>query len=128
MAEASVPLPAVGVEDPQRRPPSRWPRAVAPDHHLRSLADDVAPEPDPRPPRELEPDAGRLADGGPQPVARSRLRAGCGRRLEDDEGDAGPPGERGEPAQSIAESRSHPADAPARQVDDQQVDRPSREQ
>ena len=63
VAEAGVALSAVGIENSQRRPPPRWAGAIARDDHLRSLADDVAPEPDPRPTGELEADPGRLADG-----------------------------------------------------------------
>lgn len=123
MAEAGVALPAVGIEDPQRRPPPWWAGAVARDDHLRSLADDVAPEPDPRSPGELEPDPGRLADGRIEasgPPAR--------RRLQDDERDPGPPCERRDPGKPIAESRPRGATLPGRQVDDEHVQRPAREQ
>ncbi len=151
MAEAGVALSAVGVEDPQRRPTPGWPGAIARDDHLRSLADDVSSEPDPRSTGELEADPGCLAHGRRQPLlgARpldSRARGGLRRRLEDHERDAGSTGERREPAESIAESRSRAAGgairrspgagsrrfrcgtATARQVDDQQVHRPTREQ
>lgn len=134
VAEAGVALSAVGVEDPQRRPPPRWAGAIARDDHLRSLADDVPPEPDPRSTGELEPDAGRLADRGLEAAGGSRSldsgpRGRLRRRLEDDERDPGPPGERREPSESIAESRSRDAGAAAgRQVDDEQVHRPTREQ
>lgn len=143
MAEAGVALSAVGVEDPQRRPPPGWAGAIARDDHLRSLADDVPPEPDPRSAGELEANPGRLAHGCRQPMLGtrsldSRARGGLRRRLEDHERDARPPGERREPAESIAESRSRDAgdgirrslwaSPGARQVDDQQVHRPTREQ
>jgi hypothetical protein len=149
VVEAGVALSAVGVEDPQRRPPPWWAGAIARDDHLRSLADDVASEPDPRSTGELEADPGRLADGCRQPMLGSgplgsRIRAGLRRRLEDDERDPGPPGERREAPESIAESRSRaatatirgagsairrsPRAAATRQVDDEQVDRPAREQ
>jgi hypothetical protein len=126
MAEAGVALSAVGVEDLQRRPPPWWAGAVARDDHLRSLADDVASEADPRSPGELQPDAGRLADGRGQP-ARS-LGAGARRWLEHDERDPGPSRKRGETAESIAESRSRNARPSAGQVDDEQVHRPAGEQ
>jgi hypothetical protein len=137
MAEAGVALPAVGVEDPQRRPPPWWAGAVARDDHLRSLADDVSTEPDPRSTGELEPNPGRLTDGrfeAPWPPARW---------LEHDERDPGPPRERRDPGESIAESRPRGARPrgvrrrgahrrngapPSRQVDDEQVHRPAREQ
>ena len=46
-AEAAIALPALGVEDPELRPPPRRAEPVPGDGHLRLLADDVAPEPDP---------------------------------------------------------------------------------
>src|SRR5215212_1979854 len=61
--EAGVPLSSVRVEDPDRRPTARRAGPVATDDHLRSLADDVPPEADPRAPGELEADAGGFADG-----------------------------------------------------------------
>ena len=134
MTEAGVALSAVGVEDPQRRPPPGWAGAIARDDHLRSLADDVPPEADPRSTGKLEPDAGRFADRGLEITGSlrpfgSRPRGWLRRRLEDDERDPGPPGERREPSESIAESRSRDARASAgRQVDDEQVHRPTGEQ
>ena len=137
MAEAGVALPAVGVEDPQRRPPPWRAGAVARDDHLRSLADDVAPEPDPRSSGELEADPGGLADGALELAGAAR------RRLEHDERDPGTPGERRDPGKSIAESsppgsggtrgsgggrRRSPGCLVGRQVDDEQVHRPAREQ
>jgi hypothetical protein len=71
VAEAGVALSAVGVEDPQRRPPPGWTGAIARDDHLRSLADDVSSEPDPRSTGELEADPGRLADGCREPMLGS---------------------------------------------------------
>lgn len=103
MAEAGVALSAVGVEDPQRRPPPWWAGAIARDDHLRSLADDVSTEPDPRPTRELEADPGRLADRAIEAPGASA------RWLQHDEADPGSPRERRKPSESIAESR--PRDA-----------------
>lgn len=118
VAEAGVALPTVGVEDPQRRSPPRWAGAIARDDHLRSLADDVSPQPDPGASGELEADPGGLAD-------RALEAAGAAaRRLKDHERDPGSTGERGNPGESIAESRF----LAARQVDDQQVHRPTREE
>ena len=131
MAEAGVALPAVGVEDPQRRPPPWWAGAIARDDHLRSLADDVAPEPDPRSAGELEPDPRRFSD-------RALEAPGAAWRLEHDERDPGSPGERRDPRESITESRSRGTGRwscrslrgshAAGQVDDEQVHRPTREQ
>src|SRR5438034_8903256 len=61
--EAGVPLSSIRVKDPDRRPPARRAGPVATDDHLRSLADDVPSEADPRAPGELQADAGGFADG-----------------------------------------------------------------
>ena len=65
-AEAGVALTALRVEDPELRPPAGRAVSVAGDGHLRPLADDVAPEPDPRPAGELETNAARLGNGSRQ--------------------------------------------------------------
>ena len=126
-AEAGVALAAVRVEDPKGRATTRWAGPTAGDHHLRSLADHVPAEPDPRPAGQLEPDAGRLADR-PGEAAR----AGGIRRLEHDEADPGPPGQCGQPAESIgegaSEDRVRALPVAPRQVDDQQVDGSTGEQ
>lgn len=134
MAEAGVALPAVGVEDPQRRPPPRWTGAIARDDHLRSLADDIPPEPDPGAPVELEANAGRLADGA---LEAAGATAG---RLQHHERDPGPARERRDAGESIAESRPRAAAGvggaagaggarpPARQIDDEDVHGTAREQ
>ena len=61
--EAGVALTAVGVQDLEGRSTTRWAGPVTGDDHLRSLADHVPAEPDPRSTGQLQPDAGRLADG-----------------------------------------------------------------
>ena len=71
-AEAGVALAALRVEDPEGRPPPRRAVAVAGDERLGPLADDVASEPDPRPPGELEAEAGRLGDGGREAAGQAR--------------------------------------------------------
>lgn len=118
-AEAGVALATVGVEDPEGRPPARRTGPVAGHNHLRSLADDVAPEPDPRATSELEPDPGRLADRAGEAGMQAR-------GLEDGEGDTRPSGEGGEAAESIGDLR--PARDLLGQVDDEQVDGSTREQ
>jgi hypothetical protein len=127
VAEAGVALAAVRVEDPEGRPAARWAGPIAGDDHLRSLADDIPSQPDPRSTGQLEPDARRLADGAGQPA-----RGGKVRRLEHDERDPGPPGERRQPSEPIDECPSQHAarvlsGAPG-QVDDQQIDRPTGQQ
>jgi hypothetical protein len=61
-AEAGVARPSVGIQDPEGRSPARRSGAITRDHHLRSLADDVPAEPDPRSTGQLQTDAGCLAD------------------------------------------------------------------
>jgi len=46
-AETAIALAALGVEDPELRSSPRRTEPVPGDRHLRLLADDVAPEPDP---------------------------------------------------------------------------------
>ena len=109
-AEAGVARPSVGVQDPEGRSPAGWAGAVARDHHLRSLADHVPAEPDPRSTGQLQPDPGRLADRTGQAASRVGLATGRdARRLQHDEGDPGPARQRGEPPESIGESRSRAA-------------------
>ena len=79
-AEAGIALAAVRVEDPEGRPAARWAGPIAGDDHLRSLADHVSAEPDPRSTGQLQPDAGRLADR-----AGETAGSGSARRLEHDE-------------------------------------------
>ena len=69
-AEAAIALAALGVEDPELRPPPRRAEPVAGDGHLGLLADDVAPEADPRSAGELEAEAGRLGDGRGEAAVR----------------------------------------------------------
>ncbi len=119
VAEAGVALAAVGVEDPQFRPPPRRAESVPRDHHLRPLADDVATEADPGAPGELQPEAGRLRDGVAEPAPR-------GGRLEEDEKRGGPPGERGEAVETIGDAGGPRAPLESRrQVDDEEVHRPA---
>ena len=121
--EAGVAFAAVGVEDPERRPLPRRAVAIAGDERLGPLPDDVASEPDPRPPGELETDAGRLGDGG-------REATGQARRFEHDEERLGSPGEGRQPAQPIGDpGRAIRAGQPATgQVQHEQVHRPTGEQ
>ncbi len=124
--EAGVALAAVGVEDPEGRPPARRAGSVAGDVHLRPLADDVASEVDPRPPRQLEPQPGRLRNGRREPAGKIRW-------LQDDDAHAGPPTQRREAAQPVTEPVGEATGSPARtgpcrQVDDEQVHGPASEQ
>ena len=96
MGETGVPFAALGVEDPERRPPPRRAVAVVRDERLGALADDVAAQADPRPAGQLEPDAGRLVD-------RGREAAGESGRIEDQEQRLRAPGERGESMESIGD-------------------------
>jgi hypothetical protein len=135
--EAGVTRPSIGVQDPEGRPPAGWTGAIARDDHLRSLADHVPAEPDPRSTGQLQPDAGRLADRGADTAPRIELATALeARRLEHHERDAGTACERGEAPESIGESRLHAAlpgaghrpGQPCRQVDDEEVHRPARQE
>ena len=131
-AEAGVTLATVRVQDPEGRPPAWRAGAIARDHHLRSLADHVPAEPDPRSTAELQPDAGRLADGSREAIRQAR-------RLEHEQGDPGAPGQRRQSTEPVGERgglatwRRAPcgcaaARQPVRQVDDEQVNGAPREQ
>ena len=123
MGETGVPLAALGVEDPERRLAPRRAVAVVRDERLGALADDVAAQADPRPASQLEPDAGRLVD-------RGREAAGESGRIEDQEQGLRAPGERGESMESIGDL-GRPVrlrQSTAGQVEDEHVDRPTRQQ
>jgi hypothetical protein len=126
-AEAGVALATVRVEDPEDRPAAWGPGPVAGDQHLRSLADHVSAEPDPRSPGQLQPNAGRLADRAGETPGSGRVR-----RFENDQADPSPPGQRRQPPEPIAESRLRAASRPIRdtagQVDHQEVHRSTGQQ
>jgi hypothetical protein len=116
-AEAVVPLAALGVEDPELRPPPRRTEPVPGDRHLRLLADDVASEPDPRPAGELETETGRLGDGRGE-------AAGQVGRLEGDEERLRAAGEGGQAAKAVRDAGGGRAGiGTRRQIDDEQVHR-----
>jgi hypothetical protein len=117
--ETGVPLAAIGIEDPERRPAARRAVAVVRDERFRALADDVAAQVDPRPAGQLEPDAGRLVD-------RGRQAAGESGGMEDQQQGLRSPGESGEPMESLGDPGRlvGPCQSTARQVEDQHVDRP----
>jgi hypothetical protein len=121
--EAGVTLPAVCVEDPERRPAARRAVAVPGNQRFGALADDVAPEADPRAPRQLQAEAGRFGDGPGQ-------AAGETRRFQYDEQRLRPSGQGGETPQAAGDDRGtvrrrQPATG---QVQDQQVHRTPGEQ
>jgi len=118
-----VPLAALGVEDPERRPAPGRPVAVVGHERFGPLPDDVASEPDPGPARQLEPDAGRFGDGRREATAQSG-------RIEDQQQRLGTPRERREPMQPVADPRRlvGPCQPATRQVEDEQVDRAAGEQ
>jgi len=118
--EAQVALTAVGIEDPELRSPPRRTKAVAADDHLGPLADHVAAEADPAPPGKIEPQPGRLGDGGPERRARRR-------RLEEDEERLRAPGQGGQPVEPIHDARAAATRRAGRQVDDENIDGPSGE-
>ncbi len=117
-AEAAVAITTLRVEDPEGRPPPRRAVSVAGDQRLRPLADDVAPEPDPRASRELEPEAARLGDG----VGHGAAEAGG---FEDDEERFGASGEGGQPPESVGDGPGSVGlrEAPTREIEQEQVHR-----
>ncbi len=125
--QARVPFAALGVEDPERRPPPRRAVAVVGDERFGALADDVAAQADPRPTSQFETDPGRLVDRGGEAAAGQAARPW---RIEDQEQRLGAPGERGEPMESIGDLRRRvgPGQATAGQVEDEQVHRASGQQ
>ncbi len=138
-AEAGVAWASVRVQDPEGRSPAGWTGAIARDDHLRSLADHVPAEPDPRSTGQLQSDTGRLADRGADAGLRFELAAALeAGRLQHHERDAGAARERGKAPQSIGESRLRANHAPASagyglgqaggQVDDEEVHRPARQE
>jgi hypothetical protein len=83
------------------------------------LADDVAPESNPRSPGELETNAGRLGHGGRQAGSQTRRLEGHEKRLR-------AAGEGGEAAQPIGDTGGGRAGVRSqREIDDEEVDRPA---
>ena len=70
-AKAGVALATLRIQDPEGRPASWRAISIAGDERLRPLADDVAPEPDPRLPGEFQAEPGRLGDGSGQATDRT---------------------------------------------------------
>ena len=120
--EAAVALPALGVDDPELRPPPRRAEPVAGDGDLRLLADDIAAQPDPRPADELEAETGCLGDGGGEAARELRW-------LESDEQRLRAPSERAQAAEAVGDlGGARPRIGPRRQVDDEEVDGPAGEE
>ena len=97
LREAGIPATALGVEDPQLGPATRRSEPVPADEHLGPLPDHVPAEPDPRAPGKLQAERRGRGDRGRQLPPEAR-------RLEDDEQDAGPPGERRESFEAVAQA------------------------
>jgi hypothetical protein len=120
--EARVARPALRVEDPELGGAPGWAEPIARDGHVRPLTDDVAPEPDPVAPGELQAKTRRLGDGGAQPLPDVH-------GLQHDEQRPGTSRQGGESPQTIADL--HALDrgvAGLGQIDQQQVDGPRGEQ
>lgn len=122
MAETAVPIATLGVEDPELRPSARRPVPAPGDERLGPLADDVAAEPDPAAPPELEAEAGRFGDGGGQ----RRRQPG---RLEGDEERLRPAGEAGQASEPLGDlSLRRARGRTRRKVDHEDVDRAAGEE
>lgn len=121
--ETGVPLAALCVEDPERRPTPRRTVPVVGDECLRALADDVAAQTDPRPASQLEPDAGRLGH-------RMCETAGEPGSIEDQQQGLRATRERGESVEPVGDPRRlvGPRQSAAGQVEDEQIDGAAGEQ
>jgi hypothetical protein len=121
--ETGVTLTALGVEDPEGRPTPRRAVPVVRDERLRALPDDVATQADPRPARQLEPDAGRFGD-------RLCKTAGEPGSIEDQQQGLRAPGKRGESMEPVGDLRRLVGlrQSTTGQVEDEQVDRAAGEQ
>jgi hypothetical protein len=121
-AQAGVPGAALRIQDLESCATARWPVAVARDGGLAALPYHVPPEADPARLPQLQPQAARLLHGrGERPVQRGRL--------QHHEQRPGAPGQRREPAQPVPHPFPGNRGVPTvRQVQDQQVHGPGREQ
>jgi hypothetical protein len=117
-AETGVTLPAVRVEDPKNRPATRRAIAAPGDQRFRALADDVAPEADPRASGQLQAKAGRFGDGTGQAAGETGW-------LQHDEQCFCSSGQGGEPTEPIGDDGGaiRGGETAAGQVQDQQVHR-----
>ena len=116
VAQARIPVPAIGIEDPERGPPAGWPGPAATDHDLGGLADHVPSQSNPGPSGEFQANARPLPDRGCHALHEPG-------RFEDEEADPRPAGQRGQPAQTIREACG--TLGPGRQVQDQEINRPA---
>jgi hypothetical protein len=122
VAETAVPLATLGVEDPELRPSPRRPVPAPGDERLGPLADDIATEPDPAPPLELEAETRGFGHGGRQGRRQARW-------LEGDEERLRAAGETGQTAQPLGDLGRRRAGVRARwQVEDKDVDRAAGEE
>ena len=122
MAETAVPLATLGVEDPELRPSPRRPVAAAGDERLGPLADDVAPQPDPGAPAQLQPEPGRFGDGGREPGRQAR-------RLEGDEERLRPTGKTRQATQPLGNlGQARARVRTRREIDHEDVDRSTGEE
>ncbi len=121
-AQAGIPGAALRIQDLEGRATAGWPIAVTRDGDLAVLPHDVPPEADPARSPQLQPQAARLLHG------RGKRPAQCV-RLQHDEQRPGAPGQRRKPAQPVPHPFPGNRGVPSvRQVQDQQVNGPGREQ
>ena len=120
--QAGVTRAAFRIEDLEVGTPARRAVAIASDLHRTSLADDIPAEPDPARAVEFQAQPARL-------LHRGRERPSQGDGLQHQQQRPRPARERGEPAQPVPHPfAGHRRIPPLRQVQDQQVHRPRREQ
>jgi hypothetical protein len=118
-SQACVPRSTLRVHDPNLRRPTGRPIPIPRDAHLGPLPDHVSTEADPRPPAQLQAKRGDLSKGAGN--GRGQIR-----RLEHQQLDLGPAGQRRQSVKPLAEDGRGPTRAIARQgrqVQQQQVHR-----
>lgn len=115
-AEAGVTLATLRIEDPERRPAPGRAVAVPGNQRLRALADDVAPETDPRATSEFQAQARRFGN-------RTRQTTSQPRRLQHDEQRLRPPGQCSQTPEPVGDGGRtiRGREATAGQVQDEQV-------
>jgi hypothetical protein len=116
--QASVPQPALRVQDPQLRRAPRRPEAILRDAHLHPLPDDLPPELHPRPPAQLQPQRRHLGQGAGQTIGQTG-------RLQHHQPDAGLSDQCRQPVQALAQHRRRgPARLSRGQVQQKQIHGP----
>jgi len=116
--QAAIAQPALRIEDLQLSSPAGRPIPIPRNSDLSQLPDHIPPQPNPGAPAQFQPQGGYLG----QSAGQSRWKV---RRLQNEQLDAGPAGQRSQPAESLRQSRGRNPGTIQRsrlQVQQQQVD------